>query len=275
MGRKITDSYQVSVVSVQEKMQKNNKAIVEDIKTVLEFYQAMGIERIPIMTVQKSSLLSDSPEARRTEEQKIAEKEVYYNVAPISKFHLTSEQKKSALQALREEIGDCQRCKLLKGRKNIVFGEGSIDAEIMFIGEGPGEDEDIQGRPFVGKAGQLLTRLIGKMGFKREEVYIGNIVKCRPPFNRDPEEDEINSCSPFIRKQAEIISPKVIVSLGRVSTQTLIGLKIPIGKLRGKFYQFEGIPLMPTFHPSYLLRNPKDKWLVWEDAQKVLEKIKK
>ncbi|MBU4320554.1 MAG: uracil-DNA glycosylase [Nitrospinae bacterium] len=226
----------------------------------------MGVERIPIMTEQKS---------RRAEEQKIAEKEVSYNVAPISKFHLTSEQKKSALNALREEIGDCQRCKLSKGRKNIVFGEGSIDAEIMFIGEGPGEDEDIQGRPFVGKAGQLLTKLIEKMGFKREDVYIGNIVKCRPPFNRDPEEDEINACSPFIRKQAEIISPKVIVSLGRISTQTLIGLKIPIGKLRGKFYQFEDIPLMPTFHPSYLLRNPKDKWLVWEDAQKVLERLGK
>ena len=248
------------------------KNIAGDIKTVLEFYQAMGIERIPIMTEQSlQRLASASP---RREEQMIAEKEVSYNAAPISKFHLTSEQKKSALKALREEIGDCQRCKLSKGRKNIVFGEGSVDAEIMFIGEGPGEDEDLQGRPFVGKAGQLLTKLIEKMGFKREDVYIGNIVKCRPPLNRDPEEDEISACSPFIKKQAEIISPKVIVSLGRIATQTLIGVKIPIGKLRGKFYQFENIPLMPTFHPSYLLRNPKDKWLVWEDAQKVLEKIK-
>lgn len=251
------------------------KNIVQDIKTILEFYQAMGIERIPIMIEQKSSLLSDSPEVRRAEEQKIAEKEVSYNVAPISKFHLTSEQKKSDLKALRDDIGDCQRCKLSKGRKNIVLGEGSIDAEIMFIGEGPGEDEDIQGRPFVGKAGQLLTKLIEKMGFQREDVYIGNIVKCRPPFNRDPEEDEINACSPFIKKQAEIISPKVIVSLGRISTQTLIPTNnVGIGKLRGKFYLFENIPLMPTFHPSYLLRNPKDKWLVWEDAQKVLERLK-
>lgn len=228
------------------------KNIAEDIKTVLEFYQAMGIERIPLKMEKGSrgqgvNLFNPNPRTL---------------------------DKKDALQALRDEIGDCQRCKLSKGRKNIVFGEGSIDAEIMFIGEGPGEDEDIQGRPFVGKAGQLLTKLIEKMGFKREGVYIGNIVKCRPPFNRDPEEDEISACSPFIRKQAEIISPKVIVSLGRISTQTLIGMKIPIGKLRGRFYQFEGIPLMPTFHPSYLLRNPKDKWLVWEDAQKVLEKIK-
>lgn len=237
--------------------------IAEDIKTVLEFYQAMGIERIPLNIALKS---------RSAEVQKPPPH------PPLGKEGRRGgdySEKVIALKKLRDEIGDCQRCKLSKGRKNIVFGEGSIDAEIMFIGEGPGEDEDIQGRPFVGKAGRLLTSLINKMGFKREDVYIGNIVKCRPPFNRDPEEDEINACSPFIRKQAEIISPKVIVSLGRISTQTLIGLKIPIGKLRGKFYQFEDIPLMPTFHPSYLLRNPKDKWLVWEDAQKVLERLGK
>ena len=246
--------------------------IVQDIKTVLEFYQAMGIERIPLNTIQDTRYKSErlSAETRfEIQDKKNHASCIMHHVSPLNS------DKRTALKALREEIGDCQRCKLSKGRKNIVFGEGSIDAEIMFIGEGPGEDEDIQGRPFVGKAGQLLTRLIEKMGFKREDVYIGNIVKCRPSFNRDPEEDEINACSPFIRKQAEIISPKVIVSLGRISTQTLIGLKIPIGKLRGKFYQFEDIPLMPTFHPSYLLRNPKDKWLVWEDAQKVLEKIKK
>lgn len=236
--------------------------IAEDIKTVLEFYQAMGIERIPLNMIHDTGY-------------KIQDKKNHASCIMHRASTLNSKQKIAILKALRDEIGDCQRCKLSKGRKNIVFGEGSVDAEIMFIGEGPGEDEDIQGRPFVGKAGQLLTKLIEKMGFKREEVYIGNIVKCRPPFNRDPEEDEISSCSPFIKKQAEIISPKVIVSLGRISTQTLIGMKIPIGKLRGKFYQFEDIPLMPTFHPSYLLRNPKDKWLVWEDAQKVLEKIKK
>ncbi|NCO84250.1 MAG: uracil-DNA glycosylase [Nitrospirae bacterium CG_4_10_14_3_um_filter_44_29] len=244
-------------------MQKQNIEIIKDIKTVLEFYQAMGIERIPLNIAQK---------CRSAEVQKPPPH------PPLGKGGRRGgdySKKVIALKALRDEIGDCQRCKLSKGRKNIVFGEGSVDAEIMFIGEGPGEDEDLQGRPFVGRAGQLLTKLIEKMGFKREDVYIGNIVKCRPPFNRVPEEDEISACSPFIRKQAGIISPKVIVSLGRISTQTLIGTKIPIGKLRGKFYQFENIPLMPTFHPSYLLRNPKDKWLVWEDAQKVLERLKK
>ena len=238
------------------------KNIAEDIKTVLEFYQAMGIERIPLNTIQDTGY--------KTQDKKSHASCILHHASALN-----SQQKRDALQALRDEIGDCQRCKLSKGRKNIVFGEGSVDAEIMFIGEGPGEDEDLQGRPFVGKAGQLLTKLIEKMGFKREDVYIGNIVKCRPPGNRDPEEDEISACSPFIKKQADIISPKVVVSLGRVSTQTLIGVKIPIGKLRGKFYQFENIPLMPTFHPSYLLRNPKDKWLVWEDVQKVLERLKK
>ncbi len=251
MGRKMSSQFTV-----------HSSQLIKDIKTVLEFYQAMGIERIPINTIQDTRY-------------RIQDKKNHASCIVHRASALNSLQKKSALNVLREEIGDCQRCKLSKGRKNIVFGEGSVDAEIMFIGEGPGEDEDIQGRPFVGKAGQLLTRLIEKMGFKREDVYIGNIVKCRPSFNRDPEEDEINACSPFIKKQAEIISPKVIVSLGRISTQTLIGLKIPIGKLRGKFYQFENIPLMPTFHPSYLLRNPKDKWLVWEDAQKVLERLGK
>ena len=236
--------------------------IAENIKTILEFYQAMGIERIPFNCSDELLVTSNELKDKKNKNSSLVTRH-------------SSLEKKTTLKELRDEIGDCQRCKLSKGRKNIVFGEGSVDAKIIFIGEGPGEDEDIQGRPFVGKAGQLLTKLIEKMGFKREDVYIGNIVKCRPPFNRDPEEDEINACSPFIKKQAEIISPKVIVSLGRISTQTLIGLKIPIGKLRGKFYHFENIPLMPTFHPSYLLRNPKDKWLVWEDAQKVLEKIKK
>ncbi|MBI4684198.1 MAG: uracil-DNA glycosylase [Nitrospirae bacterium] len=186
-----------------------------------------------------------------------------------------SEQKMSDLKALREEIGDCQRCKLSKGRANIVFGEGNLNTEIMFIGEGPGREEDIQGRPFVGDAGQLLTRLIEKMGFKREDVYIANIVKCRPPFNRDPEEDEMNACRQFVQRQIEIISPTVIVSLGRIASQTLTGSNVPISKLRGRFYEYCDIPLMPTFHPAYLLRNPKDKWLVWEDVQKVLERLKR
>lgn len=243
-------------------MQNQNTKIAEDIKAVLEFYQALGFERLPIKTVDSS-------------QYSVVSKNQKQSAISSRITNLTSSEKIVALKTLREEIGDCQRCKLSKGRTNIVFGEGNVDAEVMFIGEGPGMEEDRQGRPFVGDAGQLLTKLIEKMGFKREDVYIGNIVKCRPPLNRDPEDDEINTCLPFIKGQIEIISPRVIVALGRISSQTLIGLKVPISKLRGRFYQYGNVPLMPTFHPAYLLRNPKDKWRVWEDAQKVLEKLKR
>lgn len=243
-------------------MQNQNTKIAEDIKAVLEFYQALGFERLPIKTVDSS-------------QYSVVSKNQKQSAISSRITNLASSEKIVALKTLREEIGDCQRCKLSKGRTNIVFGEGNVDAEVMFIGEGPGMEEDRQGRPFVGDAGQLLTKLIEKMGFKREDVYIGNIVKCRPPLNRDPEDDEINTCFPFIKRQIEIISPRVIVALGRISSQTLIGLKVPISKLRGRFYQYGNVPLMPTFHPAYLLRNPKDKWRVWEDAQKVLEKLKR
>lgn len=208
------------------------------IQTILEFYEAMGFSHLPV---------------------------------DVSAGGGDPEDKARALQGLLEqEIGDCQRCKLASGRKHIVFGQGSPDAELMFIGEAPGREEDLQGLPFVGDAGRLLTRLIERMGFARQEVYIGNIIKCRPPMNRDPQEDEIHTCMPFIREQVRIIAPRVIMSLGRVSAQTLTGLKTPISKLRGKFSHFQDTPLMPTFHPAYLLRNPRDKMLVWEDALKVL-----
>jgi len=260
--------------------------IAEDIKAVLEFYQRLGFERLPINYSSKFKVQSLKLEDKETRDKKQVTSNNNAPSNPPLKIRggwgryedvtrHSSLEKTAALKELRKEIGDCQRCKLSKGRKNIVFGEGNIDAEIMFIGEGPGREEDLQARPFVGDAGQLLTKLIEKMGFRREEVYIGNIVKCRPPMNRDPEDDEINMCITFIKRQVEIISPKVIVSLGRISAQTLTGLKIPISKLRGRFFEYNSIPLMPTFHPAYLLRNPKDKWRVWEDIQKVLEKLKK
>jgi DNA polymerase len=232
-----------------------------DIKTVLTFLQSLGFERLPVQI----------PTSNRLE---VAGKGKSQEPGTPSAEVKPSHDKRAALEQLREEIGECQRCKLSRERKHLVFGEGSPDAALMFIGEAPGKEEDIQARPFVGDAGKLLTRMIEKMGLAREDVYIGNIVKCRPPLNRDPEEDEMKTCSPFIDRQIEIISPKVIISLGRVSAQTLIATKIPISKLRGKFYEYKGIPLMPTFHPAYLLRNPRDKWLVWEDMQKVLELLK-
>ena len=240
--------------------------IANDVKAILAFYQSLGFERLPIDIRKKDP----GGKGYKGPGMKIEEPRTPYN-ARITRP--SSTDKEAALKALRDEIGDCTRCKLSAGRKNIVFGEGSHDAVLMFIGEAPGREEDIQARPFVGDAGKLLTRLVEKMGFRREDVYIGNIVKCRPPLNRDPEEDEIGTCIQFIRKQVEIIAPKVIVSLGRISAQTLIGTKVPISRLRGTFYEYQGTPLMATFHPAYLLRNPKEKWTVWEDALKVLERL--
>ena len=158
----------------------------------------------------------------------------------------------------------------------MVFGEGDPDARLMFIGEAPGREEDLQARPFVGDAGMLLTRLIEKMGFRRGDVYIANIVKCRPPMNRDPESDEIEACKGFLERQIKIINPDVIMSLGRISSLTLIGdAKLKITAVRGTFFDYLGIALMPTFHPAYLMRNPKDKWLTWSDAQKVIERLER
>ena len=228
--------------------------IVENIKNILEFYQILGFESLPINFSFKA--LTSSVTLSQSRSQPTLDKE-------------------AALKALREEIGDCRRCTLSNRRTNIVFGEGNPDARLMFIGEAPGREEDLQARPFVGDAGMLLTRLIERMGFKREDVYIANIVKCRPPMNRDPEIDEIEKCRGFIERQIEIINPAVIMSLGRISVQTLLGnTKLKITAIRGNFFDYKGIPLMPTFHPAYLIRNPKDKWLTWGDAQKVIEKLR-
>jgi uracil-DNA glycosylase family 4 len=180
----------------------------------------------------------------------------------------------AALRELREEIGDCHRCKLFKGRTQIVFGVGNPNAALMFVGEGPGEEEDRRGEPFVGRAGQLLTDIItGGMGIRRSEVYIANVVKCRPPGNRNPEPDEIAACDPFLAAQIDRVSPKVIVALGKFAAQTLLQTTTPISKLRGRWATFRGRRLMPTFHPSYLLRNPADKKLVWEDIQQVMREL--
>ena len=296
------------MTTIETEFVMNNKAeIIEGLKKAMEFYQELGFEYLPVKL--ENSFQNTEPAYRTgrrrpvpsiSSGQALSEVEGTQNTenppsplptgqaGPFAKGRrrmggFVSElqtqyakvNKESALKALREEIGDCQRCRLAKGRTNIVFGEGNPDAKLIFIGEGPGREEDLQARPFVGDAGKLLTRLIEKMGFKREDVYIANIVKCRPPMNREPEDDEMNACKPFIEEQIKIINPKIIISLGRISAQSLLNTKIPISKLRGRFYQHMNIPLMPTFHPAYLLRNPKDKNLTWEDAQKVLERLKR
>ena len=180
-----------------------------------------------------------------------------------------------SLAELRAGIGDCQRCKLCSGRTHIVFGVGNPRAKLMFVGEGPGHEEDLQGEPFVGRAGQLLTDIITKgMGLKREDVYICNVVKCRPPQNRNPEPDEVAACEPFLKRQIDIVQPQIIVALGKFAVQTLLNSKAPIGKLRGTWASYHGIKVMPTFHPAYLLRNPADKKLVWDDIKLVIKEMR-
>jgi uracil-DNA glycosylase family 4 len=174
------------------------------------------------------------------------------------------------LPLIREDIGDCTRCKLHRlGRRQIVFGVGNPNANLMFVGEAPGADEDIQGIPFVGRAGQLLTKIIEAIGLTREDVYIANVIKCRPPENRNPEPDEVESCEPFLFRQIETIKPKVIVALGTFAAKALLKTQDPISRLRGRVYEFRGAKLIPTFHPAFLLRSPERKRDVWEDMKKV------
>jgi uracil-DNA glycosylase len=175
----------------------------------------------------------------------------------------------ATLTAIREEIGDCQRCKLAPTRKTIVFGQGSPSADLMFIGEAPGADEDEQGLAFVGKAGQLLTRIIEAMGLRRDDVFIANILKCRPPNNRNPEPDEILACQGFLDQQVASIRPRVIVALGKFAGQWLLKTADPISRIRGRLGAYNGIPVMPTYHPAYLLRTPSAKKDVWEDMKAV------
>lgn len=189
----------------------------------------------------------------------------------------------AALRLIREDLGDCTRCKLHKqGRKQIVFGVGNPKAELMFVGEGPGADEDAQGEPFVGRAGQLLNNMIKAMGLQREEVYIANVVKCRPPGNRTPERDECDTCSPFLMRQISVIKPKVVVALGAVAAKNLLAINAPMSELRGRFYDFmpagarssdpswQGARLAVTYHPAFLLRDPRQKGEAWKDLQMVM-----
>lgn len=193
-------------------------------------------------------------------------------ISPVHAETLFGEQRVEGdtLPLIRDFIGECTRCKLSKGRTKIVFGSGSPKAQLMFVGEGPGRDEDLSGEPFVGRAGKLLTDMIKAMGLQREDVYIANIVKCLPPDNRQPEHDEVAACSPFLMRQIDVIQPKVICTLGNTPTQTLMRTTQGISKFRGEWFEFRNAKLMPTYHPAYLLRNPAAKADVWKDLQKVM-----
>jgi DNA polymerase len=173
------------------------------------------------------------------------------------------------LEAIVADLGDCKRCRLHSERRNIVFGVGNPNAELMFVGEGPGYDEDVQGIPFVGRAGQLLTKIIQAIQMTRDDVYIANIVKCRPPGNRDPEPDEIATCRPFVERQVRSVGPRVVCTLGRVAAQALLSTEKALGRIRGKTYTFGNAVLVPTYHPAYLLRNPAKKRETWEDMKLV------
>jgi uracil-DNA glycosylase len=185
--------------------------------------------------------------------------------------HMTPEK---ALRVIREDLGDCTRCVLHKqGRKQIVFGVGNPRADIMFVGEGPGADEDQQGEPFVGRAGQLLNNMITAMGIRREDVYIANVVKCRPPGNRTPEREECDTCSPFLMRQIAVVNPKIVVALGAVAAKTLLGVNDAMVNLRGKIYDFKNTKLAVTYHPAYLLRDPRQKKEAWKDLQMVMKHL--
>ncbi len=178
------------------------------------------------------------------------------------------------LDSIRSELGECKRCKLSGGRTNIVFGTGDPGARLVFVGEGPGYDEDVKGEPFVGRAGQLLTKIIEAINLTRDEVYICNIIKCRPPSNRNPETDEIKACFPFLKRQLDAIAPDFICALGTFAAQTLLDTNEPISKLRGRLFDYRGMQVMPTYHPAYLLRSPEKKRDVWEDMKKLIGMMK-
>ncbi len=271
-------------------IQKELLGIVEDVRAHLEFQRALGVKSIeigspdiqaPIVQPATVSVQKEKTVVAKAEPAISSSKTRITPTLPSSP--LEGEDKRRGgdiaeqprtLESIREEMGDCTRCKLHAGRTNIVFGEGNPKSAIVFVGEGPGFEEDQQARPFVGEAGQLLTDIIVKgMKLKREDVYICNIVKCRPPGNRNPEPDEVETCIGFVKKQIAAINPKVIVTLGNVPTHNLLGTKQGITKIRGTWQSYEGIPVMPTFHPAYLLRSPGEKGKVWSDIQLVMAKL--
>jgi DNA polymerase len=232
-----------------------------DLRDHLRFAAELGVAGV-----------SRSPDWRRRPEASSIAAGLAENAAPTATAPITAEpvQFYASLAAIREDIGDCTRCKLhTLGRKQIVFGVGNPDADLMFVGEAPGADEDLQGEPFVGRAGQLLTKIIEAIGLRREDVYIANVIKCRPPQNRNPEQDEVESCEPFLFRQIDTIKPKVIVGLGTFAARALLRTLDPISRLRGRVFEYRGAKLVPTFHPAYLLRNPSSKREVWEDMKLV------
>jgi len=245
------------------------KGLARDIAERLEFYRDVGVE-----WSARGSGPRGAGEGWKERPQPAAPRPVGRVFPQTESMFDRVAATAETLEAIRSDLGDCTRCKLAPLRKNIVFGSGNPHAALMFVGEAPGADEDEQGLPFVGRAGQLLTKIIEAIEMKREDVYICNILKCRPPGNRNPELDEIASCQPFLFRQIQSVRPKVICALGTFGAQTLLQTREPISKLRGSFIEFRGVKLMATFHPAYLLRNPNEKRKVWEDMQKIRDYLR-
>jgi uracil-DNA glycosylase family 4 len=264
----------------------------------VRYYHELGIDdfyrREPLVAASSTAAAADLPSSSTFQPElgeemaarksavvaKVADEDVFEVLTPKPEYGVTDPV--AALKLIREDLGDCTRCKLHKqGRKQIVFGVGNPHAELMFVGEGPGADEDAQGEPFVGRAGQLLNNMIKAMGIRREDVYIANVVKCRPPGNRTPERDECETCSPFLMRQIAAIKPKVVVALGAVSAKNLLAINAPMSELRGRFYDFtpagarsnewQGAKLAVTYHPAFLLRDPRQKGEAWKDLQMVMK----
>ena len=256
----------------------------------LEFYRELGIEdfyrRPPAPKIEpgnskletgNSKLVTELPiPSARPEAPKPEPRAPAHPPQALNLFETPqpARRERETLEQIRADLGDCQRCRLASGRKTIVFGQGNTRAQVVFVGEGPGADEDEQGLPFVGRAGQLLNRMLQSIGIKREDVYICNVVKCRPPGNRTPERDEIESCSPFLLRQIEAIRPRLVCCLGAPAVKTLLGLKEGMLKIRGRFYDYGGTKALATVHPAYVLRNPREEKILREDFEKIRDFLK-
>ncbi len=258
-------------------------ALEEKVRKRLSFYQDIGIElfyrdRFPRQHASVTEEITLPKPVQKPQQAKstapMPPPASKLNMLPrssdVSLFESMNKIADDSLPKILADIGDCTRCKLHRGRTKLVFGDGNPKAELVFVGEGPGRDEDAQGLPFVGRAGKLLTQMIEAMGLQRKDVYICNVVKCRPPENRTPEKDEVETCSPFLLRQLDAIAPKVIVCLGSVAAQTLLETNRGISHFRGQWLDFRGRKLLATYHPAYLLRNPGAKGEVWKDLQKVM-----
>ncbi|MFC1854966.1 uracil-DNA glycosylase [Thermodesulfobacteriota bacterium] len=245
--------------------------IIGMVKEHMAFQRMCGLDEYPR---GEKDTMSDASVVG-TKDHPLSIKTKGMTIAELKRPAVINEVKESQIIDLSGSMKECNKCKLANERTKIVFGEGSLDADLVFVGEAPGRDEDESGRPFVGRAGKLLTKIIMAMGLTREDVYIMNIVKCRPPGNRNPEADEIKTCEPYMLRQLDIIKPKIICTLGTFSSQTLLKSTVPISKIRGKFFDYyHGIKLMPTYHPAFLLRNAGKKKEVWEDMQLIMKELK-